>query len=45
MAIVCTCCSAGDDVNFYKLRDVYGQVDTYFDGSAAQSHYMSTTGC
>lgn len=31
----------GDHINFYGLRDVYGQVDTYFDGSMAKSRYMN----
>jgi glucan phosphoethanolaminetransferase (alkaline phosphatase superfamily) len=32
---------SGDHVNFYKLREVYGEVDSYFDGSAAERHYMN----
>ena len=31
----------GDHTNFYGLREAYGKVDTYFDGSMARDRYMN----
>lgn len=31
----------GDHTNFYGLRESYGKVDSYFDGSSAQGYYMN----
>lgn len=31
----------GDHTNFYNLREVYGKVDSYFDGSMATGYYMN----
>jgi len=31
----------GDHTNFYGLRDAYGEVDHYFDGSMASGFYMN----
>ena len=31
----------GDHTNFYNLREIYGQVDSYFDGSMAKGYYMN----
>ncbi len=32
---------SGDHTNFYGLRDSYGQVDSYFDGSMQSRHYAN----
>jgi glucan phosphoethanolaminetransferase (alkaline phosphatase superfamily) len=32
---------SGDHTNFYGLRDAYGKVDTYFDGSMSREYYMN----
>lgn len=31
----------GDHTNFYGLKESYGKVDSYFDGSSAQGYYMN----
>ncbi len=31
----------GDHTNFYGLKDVYGSVDSYFDGSSQKIRYMN----
>jgi len=31
----------GDHTNFYGLREAYGKVDTYYDGSMARDRYMN----
>lgn len=31
----------GDHTNFYNLRDFYGAVDNYYDGSMAKPYYMN----
>lgn len=31
----------GDHTKFYGLRDFYGEVDTYYDGSEAKGYYMN----
>ncbi len=31
----------GDHTNFYSLKDMYGDVDNYYDGSMAKSRYMN----
>ena len=31
----------GDHVHFYGLREIYGKVDSYFDGSMASGYYMN----
>jgi len=33
---------SGDHTNFYGLRESYGSVDTYFDGSMSKGHYMNS---
>lgn len=32
---------SGDHTNFYGLRQAYGEVDSYFDGSMARGFYMN----
>jgi hypothetical protein len=32
---------SGDHTNFYGLREAYGEVDTYFDGSTQEKRYMN----
>jgi glucan phosphoethanolaminetransferase (alkaline phosphatase superfamily) len=32
---------SGDHTNFYGLREAYGQVDSYFDGSMSNTNYMN----
>lgn len=32
---------SGDHTNFYGLRDIYGEVDDYFDGSFDKEHYIN----
>jgi glucan phosphoethanolaminetransferase (alkaline phosphatase superfamily) len=32
---------SGDHTNFYNLKQIYGKVDHYFDGSMAQSTYLN----
>ena len=31
----------GDHTNFYGLRELYGAVDSYFDGASASGYYMN----
>lgn len=31
----------GDHTNFYNLRELYGKVNSYFDGSMAKGYYMN----
>jgi glucan phosphoethanolaminetransferase (alkaline phosphatase superfamily) len=31
----------GDHTNFYSLKEAYGSVDTYYDGSDARGYYMN----
>jgi glucan phosphoethanolaminetransferase (alkaline phosphatase superfamily) len=31
----------GDHTNFYNLKEIYGKVDSYFDGSTARGYYMN----
>jgi glucan phosphoethanolaminetransferase (alkaline phosphatase superfamily) len=32
---------SGDHINFHNIRDVYGQVDDYYDGSMATGYYFN----
>ena len=32
---------SGDHTHFYGLREAYGKVDTYYDGSMARGYYMN----
>lgn len=32
---------SGDHINFYNIRDVYGEVDDYYDGSMAKGYYFN----
>lgn len=32
---------SGDHINFHNIREVYGQVDDYFDGSMATGYYFN----
>ncbi len=33
---------SGDHTNFYGLREAYGSVDTYFDGSMSKEYYINS---
>lgn len=32
---------SGDHINFHNIREVYGQVDEYYDGSMAEGYYFN----
>ena len=32
---------SGDHVNFYNIRKIYGEVDSYYDGSMAKKYYIN----